>query len=207
MKPVAIVSYPRAGYHLMDAVLTSYFNYITARNNIGCCRTGCCESPQGENPLKLHRSHDFNNLTNPDHYSKIIVIYRKDIVEQIDAYIRYARLESQKCKKETPLSLEGHTTFDSIDEPYNPDQVRWMYSFYNTFVNKWVKTPPINSIVIDYTDLLINPIDTLSAIQTFLTGSHDAALSERITRELHIERKHAMNEEQYAALKTIIDSF
>jgi hypothetical protein len=206
MKPFAIVSYPRAGFHLVDAILTNYFGYATGHTNIGCCKTGSCHTPVSDIPLRIHRSHDFNGETNPDSFSKIIILYRSNVVEQIDAYVRYARLEAEKCNKEKRLSLEEHTTFHATDAPYNIDEVRWMHQFYTTFVNKWVKTPPPNSIVIDYTDLITNPVPTISTIQQFITGTNDSALSERIARELRIERKNEISDTRYQALKTIIDS-
>jgi hypothetical protein len=206
MKPFAIVSYPRAGYHLIDAILTNYFGYLSGRSNSGCCKGGYCFSPVSDTPLRIHRSHDFEGRTNPSDFSKIIILYRSDIISQIDAYVRYARLEAIKCNKDIPLTLEGHTTFYATDEPYNVDEVRWMYQFYNTFINKWVKTPPENSLVIDYSDLIANPTETVSTIQLFTTGTNDPVLSERIVRELCIERKNEMSESRYQALKAIIDT-
>ena len=206
MKPFAIVSYPRSGFHLIDTILANYFSYQSGSTNSGCCKGGYCFNPVSDTPLRIHRSHDFEGRTSPSDFSKIIILYRSDIIRQIDAYVRYARLRTKKSTTEELFTLEEHTTFYATDEPYIIDEVRWMYQFYNTFVDKWIKTPPENSLVIDYSDLITNPIETISAVQLFTTGTNDPVLSERIVRELRIESKNEISESRYQALKAIIDT-
>jgi hypothetical protein len=206
MNSIAIVSYPRAGYNLLSNILVSYFGYTSPQPDQRCCIGASCSNPHDTPMLRIHRSHDFNGLTQADSFSKVIILYRKNIVEQIDAYIRYGRIEAIRG---TFSSLEEHTRCSAIDDTYDikKDGIRWKFDFYHRFIEKWIAHPPANSMVIDYDVLISNPIQTLSDIQIFLTGSANDDLSAQITREMRIERKNTLSEAHYESLKAILDSF
>jgi hypothetical protein len=201
--PILIASYPRSGYHLIDDILVKYFHFKTAKYNIDCCKGAECKDPADTNPLQLHRTHDFHGKTDPAQYSKIITLYRSDPVEQIDAYIRFIRLQ---MKYNHSMSTDDHCTFHSTQQPYTIQEIRHKYIFYNQFLNKWILQPPTNSLVIDYNTLVSEPVKTLSEIQLFLFGDCNSDLSEKITSEMKIEKKNTISHEEYSSLSAILQT-
>jgi len=79
---------------------------------------------------------------------KYIIFYRKDVVEQLEAWYRYFH------KK---YDLESAATFCSQKLPY-----------YESFVNKWVKSGKDNVLVVDYNEFVSSPYELLFTIMSFL---------------------------------------
>jgi hypothetical protein len=196
MEPIAIISYPRSGFNLIHRILTHYFNFYKDSPEIREYNPDLsCNNPT---PI-VYRSHDFDGNADPNTISKMIILYRSNPIEQIDAYMRFVYCEKSELK------ITNHTACHATDRLYSYDEVKIKYILYKRFINKWVLTPRKNSLVIDYRQLIENPVNTLSLIQTYLFGNADNALSEKIAHEMCIERKHSISQEQYDNLKGIFE--
>lgn len=88
-----IISFPRSGQHLTSGVL----EWLHEKNdlNYGYCEFyNCCRSVPCEKGHNFQKNHDFwlyqnNNLLKIIESHKYLVLYREDIISQLEAYYRY----------------------------------------------------------------------------------------------------------------------
>jgi hypothetical protein len=201
---ILIVSYPRSGFHLLQTILSTYF----------LIQECACEKKLNVNISKIikkdiafHRSHDMNSKLNKLEFNKIVILYRKDVVKQLDAFFRYQfRIFDNEVRI---TDLIKHSKCDELNIAYSEklDFFRRVFKEYTQWVEKWINTPTPNSIIIEYDTFMKNPHETLNMLQYHLLNSVDTALSSKIVEEVKIEYKHSITPEKYTELKTILDSF
>ena len=85
-----ILSFPRSGNSLI-MLLLNYFYLIKDKNFIFCNFYRCCKTTPCKFNKMFQKYHDFKlNLEIKDN-EKYLILYRKDMVEQLEAYFRYTR--------------------------------------------------------------------------------------------------------------------
>jgi hypothetical protein len=133
--------------------------------------------------------------------NKIIILYRKDPVSQIDAYLRFDNARVPNNQQIDLLTY--HSGFDGKSLSYsdNIDRIQRMFKYYLKWKKKWVDTPTPNSILIEYDSFMMSPKETIDKISAFLGIPAD---SSKIVEDLKIEYKHTITPEKYKQLKDIL---
>ena len=157
-----IISFPRSGQHLTEGVLTylsseyklefKYCDYYNSCNKIPC---DCGSNFQKNHDFSLKPlSDDYNkdliNISDDDNY---LVLYRKDMITQLESYYRYSlKLYSKEYQ------------FDDLI-----DFIKNNIDYYKNFVNKWV-IDKSNVLSIDYSDLVDNFNESFKTIVNHFFG-------------------------------------
>jgi hypothetical protein len=133
-------------------------------------------------------------------------MYRKDIVEQLDAFFRYQFRNCIEHEKLIPDIAQRQTMCEELDIPYSDKKLFFtrVLEQYVKWIKKWVNTPTPNSIVIEYSDFMINPQKNLDKLQEHLLGTIDSDLSTKIVKEMNIEYKHSLSPKKYKELANLL---
>jgi len=111
----------------------------------------CCKKNPCVHGYAFQKNHDFN-LDYKIQNNKHIVLYRNDIILQIESYYRYTITRNNK-----PYVYNNLINFIKNKRPY-----------YNKFVKKWVNKDRPNVLVVEYYDLIHNPIEYIHKIFKFI---------------------------------------
>jgi hypothetical protein len=151
MDQINVISFPRSGQHLLQSILEYVYNEHNMKYSF-CEFYRCCHKTPCKYGYIFQKNHDFNNkiqITNNKH----IILYRKDIILQLESYYRY------------------HISV--YNKPYNFNNlikfIKNKSEYYNKFVKKWTTNiDNTNIFVIEYYDLINNPVDIIYKLFTFL---------------------------------------
>ena len=205
---ILLVSFPRSGFNLLNDIVTIWFD-------IPLCGGTDSEimpcSPKFYNrKIACHRSHDYSLTLKKPPFNKTIILYRKDVIEQLDSLFRYTFKDNKKILLDNSItkyrSSFTQTLCDTPLIPYSEklDFLKKILKFYKDWVQKWVTEPSPNSIIIEYSDFMRNPQDALDKLQEHLLETKDSELSAKIVEELKIEYKHSMTFEKYKELANLL---
>jgi hypothetical protein len=199
---ILIVSFPRSGFHLLQTIFESYFSLkeCSCQNNLDVKITACVKED-----IAFHRADDMNLKLDKKQFNKIIILYRKDVVEQLDAFFRYQFRTYDFAMTFDDNSID-HTKCHQLNVAYT-DKIEFFKTVltqYKCWVNKWITEPTPNSIIIEYSDFMNNPQKTLDRIQEHILESKDSDLSAKIIEEMKIEYKHSLSLEKYKELSNLL---
>jgi len=199
---ILIVSFPRSGFNLLQTIFKSYFSIkqCACQKNPDVKVSRCVKED-----IASHRAHDMNLDLDKTKFNKTVILYRKDVVEQLDAFFRYQFRNFELDEKIQNYAIQ-HSTCHEVNIPYSekPDFLTTVLKQYKDWVQKWVTTPSPNSIIIEYSDFMKNPQETLDKIQEHLLQTKDSELSAKIVEEMKIEYKHSMTTEKYKELANLL---
>jgi hypothetical protein len=199
---ILVVSFPRSGFHLLQTIFNNYFNIKECD-----CQRNPDVKVEGfiNSEIAAHRSHDMNLELNKAQFNKIIILYRKDVVEQLDAFFRYQFRTFDVDGISDDMAFR-HTQCDELAISYSSklDFFRIVLKQYKDWVQKWINEPTPNSIIIEYSYFIKNPQKTLDRIQEHLLETKDSELSAKIVEEMKIEYKHSITLEKYQKLANIL---
>ena len=159
---VTIVSFPRSGQHMNTRMLEHFHK----KNNIPytyCDFYNCCKQLGCKYNATYQKNHDFNLDLPIDLNKKYIFLYRKDKIEQIEAYYRYANKNSQ---------ISPYISSPDIDLNKNEDYNNFINfyktrsDYYDQMISKYVNTS--NILCIDYNDYITNHVETFYTIIKFI---------------------------------------
>jgi len=199
---ILINSFPRSGFHLLQNIFESYFSIkeCACQKNPDDKITACVKED-----IAFHRAYDMNFKLNKEQFNKIIILYRKDVVEQLDAFFRYQFRTFDFGMTFDDNSID-HTKCHELNVPYSRkiEFFKIVLNQYKCWVKKWITEPTANSIIIEYSDFMKNPQETLDRIQEHILKSKDSKLSAKIVKEIKIEYKHSLSLEKYKELSNLL---
>jgi hypothetical protein len=199
---ILIVSFPRSGFHLLQTIFESYFSIKEC-----ACQKNCDDVVNTcvKEDIAFHRDHDMNLKLNKIQFNKIIILYRKDIIEQLDAFFRY-QFRNFEFDKQIQNTAIRHSACKELVIPYSEklDFFRIVLKEYKDWLQKWVNEPTPNSIIIEYDKFMKNPQKTLDRIQEHVLETKDSELSAKIVEEMKIEYKHSLTPEKYKELANLL---
>jgi hypothetical protein len=198
---ILIVSFPRSGYNLCKTILEKYLNIkeCACRKNSDVKVSTCIKED-----IAFHRSHDIKLDLNKEQFNKTVILYRKDVVEQLDAFFRFQFRIFDREKKLNGLSQHSSCHELNISYSEKSDFFRNVVREYRAWVQKWVTEPTPNSIIIEYSDFMKNSQEALDRVQEHLLSSKDSELSAKIVEEMKIEYKHSITPEKYQELADLL---
>lgn len=184
-----IISFPRSGQHL----LSNMIEYISINHNLpyqycefyNCCRTVPCAKKSN-----FMKNHDFDNDYTILPKEKYIVLFRKDIVLQLEAFYRF------------------HIKANSL--PYNINDLKSFcksnIDYYKKFIQKWLNNDNENILKIEYYDLVENPKDYMRKIINYLYPDIELKeiVLENMVNQLKIEVKHTLDPTIYKEILKIL---
>lgn len=147
----SIVSYPRAGQHLLQDVI----KYVCSQHDLEykfCDFYDCCQTNPCINGANFMKNHDHDLKLPIDNTRKYVALYRNDIILQLEAYYRY-----YINKKELKYNLQELKPFILSNKKY-----------YLNFRKKWIDNYKSNVIVIEYYDFVDKPSETIRKVFNFL---------------------------------------
>ena len=190
---VHLISFPRSGQHMTWKLLFKIFKLQDIPGLTACEFYGCCRSIPCKYGKVIMKNHDFDlNLAFP-RSDKVIVLYRKDPILQLEAYYRFENRHR---------NIQKVTQFKDFRNFYYKN-----ITYYRRFVNKWVREDvPWKSF--DYDSYVKHPFETLKSILEYL-WPEIKFLDENIQKvidEIGISYKHFIDEEYYTKLQASLSS-
>jgi len=207
-----IYSIRRSGRHIVEEFLRNHLQYKFCN----CCIDDETITKECYN-THVHLKHETNKQFNFKRIKKCVFLYRKDIVEQIDAILRL--LHSQEQKRKSLDTTEEHTTC-IFDSTLSYKDVITRLNAYITFdLNKVIQScknfyrdiannKHRNILYIDFDSLVYTPAPQLRKIAGFLGYTNKTAIRKAITAYLPSIRtytKKKMSYKRYIELMKIID--
>ena len=142
-----VISFPRSGQHLLQSIL----NYVFINHNIEysfCEYYKCCMSVPCKLNKIISKNHDFDNKYSILSNEKYVVLYRDDMILQLEAFYRYI-IKRDKLK-------------------YNYNEligfIQRKRHYYNNFKSKWIDKSYDNVLKIEYYDLVTNTVECINKI-------------------------------------------
>lgn len=137
MQKIVLVSYPRSGSNLMYNLIKHYFE-MAEEPLSSCVYYGKCESIPCMciQPATLTKTHDSENLHQINLNLKYIVIYRKDKIKNIEAYLRLINAINngyENIRYESKTKLQP----DFFKNTTNIERVKMCFKQYDQFVKKY----------------------------------------------------------------------
>lgn len=186
-----IISFPRSGQHLTARFLNFYceqrkinFSYCEYYNH-------CRQVPCNENRI-FQKNHDFGLNLSIDKNCKYLVLYRSNMIEQLESYFRYHNFER--------TVLPDLSTIAGKDKLINYDDKKKLFNFikkeknyYFNFLEKWVFNDLKNILKIDYDKLIENPYEFCKIIKFFYEDDNSKKIVEEFLKFEKIEKKHEIN--------------
>ena len=183
---VVIMSFPRSGQQMMRMMVESVyrrygikFSYCAYYTECGCettpCRGGGIFQKQHDlglgrlsaNPLLKRKSEAPGEPI--DQRYKYLVMYRNDLITQLEAYFRFDMRKERGERWKKP--------FDYNDNEWLCGQlvefIEKNKKYYLDFVKKWVNNGCSNCLTMEYGDVVSNPVDNMMRVLQFLKPEVD----------------------------------
>jgi len=148
---INIISFPRSGQHLLQSIL----NYIFINHNLEysfCEYYSCCKSVPCKFKRIISKNHDFGNKYTVLPTDKYVVLYRNDMILQLEAYYRYSISKNK-------LEYKYDDLIKFIKE---------RSKYYYNFKDKWIDKNYDNVLKIEYYDLVTNAVDCIKKIMAHI---------------------------------------
>lgn len=160
-----IISVPRSGQNLIKDSLNYYLDLLNTKFNY-CEHYTCCNSiPCKKNILNtFHKNHDFNICTQNSiklyKNNKYLFLYRKLLLEQIEAHFRFDKLGYKNSKNKIDYNNK-----ENLQELKN--FIFTWKNYYSEIYNKYLSYNDSNILHIEYYDLIYNFFENFKKILYF----------------------------------------
>ena len=198
MKQLRAISFPRSGVSIFCVVFEMYYAEKKKNkkayfcNSVGCCshKMPCKKSETMDLDFLYMKNHDFNSRVPNTEDSDVlyVVLYRKEVQEQVCAYFRYSNDGRQQ------------SDYKKRAQNYHTSKNKAKYMAYvnskscinkiRKFTNKWVynnKNP--NAYLLEYDEFMKDPYLHLSAIIQEIDGTVNKERLEKVIKDLNINKK------------------
>jgi len=195
-KKYFIISFPRSGFNLTHRLLKNFH----LQNNlefIFCKYYDCCKhSNICELNYKFQRHHDFKLSIKINGNHKYLFLYRKNKIEQLEAYFRYINPNINFNYKNPNDYLKLKKFI--IDKS----------KYYDDLVDKYTSKKRYNILVIDYNDYVNDPINTFHKIIEFFDLKYSRKHIENfINNSEKIYKKNFLSDDLVQRLKKDIPKY
>jgi hypothetical protein len=205
-----IYSIRRSGRHIAEEFLRNHLDYKFCN---------CCIDDQTVTKecykTHVHLKHETNKHFNFNRIEKCIFLYRKDLVEQIDAILRLLYSQAQKMKsldttkEHTSCTIDPNISYNDIFSILTTDNKSFMFKNLVIFCNSFYKHVKENKkhLYIDFDSLVYTPSPQLRKIAEFLGYTKKTRLKKAIRAYLPSLREYTkkkMTYPRYVELMNII---
>jgi hypothetical protein len=184
-----IISYPRSGQHLVQRYLEFACNKLEIPYSY-CEYYNCCKTIPCKHGKIVQKNHDFQNNKVPIiQKNKYIVLYRSDLISQMEAEYRYNNCPKIVAKDlSTISSLEKEIHYDQETKLKIFDYIKNHRNKYLNFIDKWILNTHSNLLKINYESIIHDPSILDKTIEFFFDKK--CSLSEEFQKIENIEPKH-----------------
>jgi len=193
---IGLISYPRSGQHLTESVLKYYHEEMDVPFTY-CEYYGCCTTLPCIKGSEFQKNHDFWLKLQILDENKYIVLYRGDMIYQLEAYYRFDTNKDWdflRCMK----------------------FIQHNRQYYQSFISKWVTPKRDNVLSFKFEDLVKNPNEEYQKMMKFIypdfTTSSDLNEVElfvdngsRKQVKRKIEYKSSLSDEMYLEIKKTLE--
>jgi hypothetical protein len=190
-----IISFPRSGQHLLERLLIEIYKYYN-KDFSYCEFYNCCNTVPCYKNCIFQKNHDFNLDLKIPLDDKLIILYRKDKIIQLESYFRLVYLTKEIY--DVKLDYNSDLLETAIEFINNNSE------YYDRFIDKYVDSNKYtNALIIEY-DSIIN--DTSQYIKNLieylnLHENNDIKLDEIVNYIINnfekIEYKNTLSDEIY----------
>lgn len=189
-----IISLPRSGQHLTERFLKFYYEYTKKNIDFTYCEFyNCCNTTPCAKGYSIQKNHDFNLNLKINNQNKYLVLYRENIIDQLESYFRFQKHYESKSLSSNGKDLRiAGSTFEII---YSKEDKQQLLNFFKTkapyycaFIKKWVFNNNKNIYKISYEMILSNPKIMNNIINFFYQDNID--IIEDFQKIEKIEKKH-----------------
>ena len=193
-KKYFIISFPRSGFNLTYRLLEKFHS----QNNlefIFCNYYFCCKNSDiCKLNYKYQRNHDFKLSVKINENDKYLFLYRKNKLEQLEAYFRYINPNINYKNPNDYLKLKKFI----IDKS----------KYYDDLLDKYTSKKRDNILVIDYNDYINEPINTFNKIIEFFDLKYSRKHIENfINNSEKIYKKNFLSDDLVQRLKKDIPKY
>ncbi len=189
--PHNIISFPRSGQHMIERMLSEFYKAENIPYKY-CEYYTCCRQIPCKYNANYQKNHDFKLQLKIEPNQKYLFLYRKNKLEQLEAFYRFKKKNKQNYKN--PQEYLNLLQFCKEKIPY-----------YNALVEKFVynENENENILSIDYNDFLHNPAKSLHKIITFFghNYSYDHIETFITNRKEKIQKINTKNKTFFIKLK------
>lgn len=187
-----IISFPRSGQHLIMRFLKFFSEKVGMEFSYCEYYSHCRKMPCSEG-RRYQKNHDLNLDISIDNRSKYLVLFRSNMLEQLEAYYRYKVFESElrlnpsaKPSKERIINYEGKNKEDLFVF------IKKQNKFYTGFLEKWVLNDHSFIMKLDYDELLADP-SRLNRVTEFFLGTSSVNIVEDFQKKEPIKKRRFVN--------------
>jgi hypothetical protein len=176
-----LLTFPRSGNYMTKLILKDFFESKNKKITfcVRCCNNDICK----KNSL-FKKDHDFKLIRKRYANQKYLILYRRDMIEQLESYFRLIYIQIPNYKNEE--DYKNLLNFIIIQKNY-----------YEGFLQKYVNQKKKNTLVIEYNDFLDDPKNNVFKIFKFF--DIECTKSEVNTfldnRKIKIEKKNFLDNE------------
>ena len=148
-----LLTFPRSGNEMTRLIILDFLKYKNKKENFCCVYTCCKETVCIRNSI-YRKDHDFKLDNIIKNNKKYLILYRNDMIEQLEAYFRF-----------TKKNIVNYDNINEYKELLN--FIKLKIPYYKGYIKKYVNQKRDNFLVIDYNNYLNNPIDSVFSILNF----------------------------------------
>lgn len=199
-QPIVVVSFPRSGQHLLESCINQCCS-IAGLQCTYCEFYNCCRQTPCACNCTVSKNHDFalDLKKLPTH--KYVVLYRSDVVEQLEALYRYRTAVTTGEWNHQIFQPSGRS-----DVVQCAAFCKSQLAYYNGFVNKWVNR---NNLVVEFSAFLKSPASCVRSVMRLMI--QDSRLTyaavQRVCVELNISPRNQLSGETRRTLhQAVLDA-
>ena len=176
-----LISFPRSGQYMNERLLNEFYDKYKIPYKY-CEFYKCCNTTPCKIKSTYQKNHDFNLDLTIKVNEKYLFLYRKDKLEQLEAFYRYTKSGKQNYK-----DIKDYVNLLLFCKKQS--------KYYDNLVNKYVNSNKENILPIDYNDYVNNPKETFHNIISFFGLNYTfEQVSEFIdNREIKISKRYNLD--------------
>ena len=147
-----LISFPRSGQAMTAHALSDFHNKFNIPFNF-CEYYSCCKEVPCKYNNEYQKNHDFNLKLKIKDEEKYIFLYRKDKIEQLEAYYRFVKKNVDYNQSNQYTDLIQFCKNNSV--------------YYDKMLEKYALQPRHNILCIDYNEYINDPSHTFYKIIIF----------------------------------------
>ena len=168
------ISFPSSGQHLIERLFEEIYGYYLPTYYSYCEYYTCCKMIPCAHNKTFNKNHDMDcDLEIVDEY-KYLVLYRGDVIRQLEAWWRWSKTSYKRSKTNIAWELTKKIDYDDI-EIFNQlfRHINNNQRYYFDFIEKWVHSNRSNCLVVEYYDFVKDPVSKLVQMLKFFNHIDD----------------------------------
>lgn len=201
---IYLIAFPRSGLCVLQRMFKEYFETSKYKKWHYCEYYSCCKNipciHTHKSKIMLQKNHDYGLDVEISPDKKYVVLYKKDIVLQLESYFRYHW--HYNLKKFKRPNYDEEFTYGQLES-----FVLSYKDYYNQFLQKWVNTPHDNVLAISCDEFFHSPVTCFRFILSWCEIKNDTKIHNLFTdmNELFQDKRVILDENTYKKLQNVLN--